>query len=164
LKTVVLRGNVDTRLAKVATGEVDATILAAAGLDRLGRVDVGVPLDLDVMLPAPAQGVVGIEIRADDLGALSCFRAVNHVPTYSCLLLERTFLGALAAGCHSPVSALAVIEGDEVTLRAELLAEDGSACVAGTIAGDVGALELANVLAKDLLARAPESVRRLFAV
>jgi hydroxymethylbilane synthase len=162
-ETVLFRGNVDTRLAKVAAGEVDASMLAAAGLDRLGRPDVGVGIETDVMLPAPAQGAVGIEARAADDNILGWLAAIDDEATHLCVLVERALLAALAADCHSPVAALAVIEDDLVWMRAELFAEDGSAHVTGEIRGAVDDGTLAERLAGDLLARAPETVRRLFA-
>ncbi len=162
-ETVLFRGNVDTRLAKVAAGDVDASMLAAAGLDRLGRPDVGVGIETDVMLPAPAQGAVGIEARAADDTILGWLAAIDHEATHLCVLVERALLAALAADCHSPVAALAVIADDLVWMRAELFAEDGSAHVTGEIRGAVDDGTLAERLAADLLARAPETVRRLFA-
>ncbi|MDB5705561.1 MAG: hydroxymethylbilane synthase [Sphingomonas bacterium] len=163
LATVLFRGNVDTRLAKLAAGEVDATLLAAAGLDRLGRADIGVAIPNDVMLPAPAQGAVGIEARADDGRVLGWLDEINHAATYVCVSMERALLAALKADCHSPVAALATVEGRRIAMRAELLAEDGSAHVAGDGNGPIGDIGLAAALAGDLLKRAPSPVRRLFA-
>jgi len=161
LSTVLFRGNVDTRLAKLASGEADATLLAAAGLERLGR-DVGIAIALDEMLPAPAQGAVGIEARADDTATRHLLAAIDHAPTHRCVLAERALLAALHADCHSPVAALATLDGDTLRLRAELLAEDGSAHVAGERSG-VDGVAVAQALAADLIARAPPAVRRLFA-
>ena len=163
LETVLFRGNVETRLAKLAAGEVDATLLAAAGLDRLGRPEIGAAIPNDVMLPAPAQGAVGIEARAGDDRVLGWLKAIDHVSTHACVLIERALLAALQADCHSPVAALATIEGAQITLRAELLAEDGSAHVSGEVTGAADDAGLAEALARDLLGRAPPSVRRLFA-
>ena len=153
LRVVSFRGNVDTRLAKLAAGEADATLLAAAGLARLGRPDVGAPIELEVMLPAPAQGAVGIEARTGDDRVHAMLSVLDHASTHAAVLAERALLAALHAGCHSPVAALA---GEDGVIRAELLAEDGSAHVAGS--GDDPA-----ALARDLLARAPQSIRELFA-
>ncbi|MEO9130125.1 MAG: hydroxymethylbilane synthase [Sphingomonas sp.] len=163
LQPMLFRGNVDTRLAKLAAGEVDATLLAAAGLDRLGRSEIGVAIPTDVMLPAPAQGAVGIEARAADTRVLAWLDAISHTPTLACVLLERALLAALHADCHSPVAGLATLEGDQVTIRAELLAEDGSAHIAGDIHGNISDPAIAQALAEDLLMRAPPTVRRLFA-
>ncbi|MEG3124543.1 hydroxymethylbilane synthase [Sphingomonas sp. GB1N7] len=163
LEIVLFRGNVDTRLTKLAAGEVDATLLAAAGLDRLGRHDIGVAIPIDAMLPAPAQGAVGIETRADDARARDVIGAIDHLPTRTCVLIERALLAALQADCHSPVAALATIAGNVVTLRAELLAEDGGLFVAGEAHGPIDAEGLAERVARDLLDRAPPAVRALFA-
>ena len=160
LKPVLFRGNVDTRLAKLAAGEADATLLAAAGLERLGRPDVGHAIPVDVMLPAPAQGAVGIEVLAD-MPARAIVAAITHAETHACIAAERDLLAALGADCHSPVAALATIEGGRMTMRAQLLAEDGSADITGSAEGDRP--DLPETLAADLLARAPATVRRLFA-
>lgn len=162
LKVVLFRGNVDTRLAKLAAGEADATLLAAAGLDRLGRDGVGRAIPTDEMLPAPAQGAVGIEVLASHDEAMIAVAAIDDPATSACVLTERALLAALGADCHSPVAALAALSGEMLTLRAELIAEDGSLHVDGTGEGTDGAL-IAAELAADLLARAPSSVRSLFA-
>jgi hydroxymethylbilane synthase len=161
VEPVLFRGNVDTRLAKLAAGDVAATLLAAAGLDRLGREAVGVAIDPATMLPAPAQGAVGIEVRADDADARATVGAVDHLDTSRCVRAERALLAALVADCHSPVAALARVAGDTLTLDAELLAEDGAESVAGQASGDDPAA-LGAALAADLLGRAPPAVRRLF--
>jgi len=159
LNVVLIRGNVDTRLARLASGEVDATLLAAAGLDRLGR-GAGTAVSPERMLPAPAQGAVGVEARTDGARALAA--AINHAPTLSCVRAERALLARLGADCHSPVAALAEPVAGGYRMRAQLLAEDGSADVRGEMQGaDPDALGAA--LAADLLARAPDAVRRLFA-
>jgi hydroxymethylbilane synthase len=163
VKPVLFRGNVDTRLAKLAAGEVDATLLAAAGLDRLGRGDIGTAIESDVMLPAPAQGAVGIEARTDDVRVRGWLAAIDDGATHRCVLLERALLAALAADCHSPVAALAREEGERVTIRAELLTEDGSDHVVGERSGTVGDFGVAEALAADVLSRASPAVRRLFA-
>ncbi|AJP73645.1 hydroxymethylbilane synthase [Sphingomonas hengshuiensis] len=162
LRIILFRGNVDTRLAKLAAGEADATLLAAAGLERLGRHDVGAAIPVDTMLPAPAQGAVGIECRADGSHAQTLLTAIDDPITHRCVLAERGLLAALKADCHSPVAALAVIEGAILTIRAELLCEDGSEHVAGQIEGAPLDAGVPAALAADLLARAPEAVRRLF--
>ncbi len=162
-RIVLFRGNVDTRLAKLAAGDVDATLLAAAGLERLGRHDIGSAVPLTVLLPAPAQGAVGIEVRADDDRAQGFVAAIDHAPTHQAVRAERGFLAALGADCHSPVAALATIAGDMLTLSAELLAQDGSAYVTGSTTGAIDDIELPRALAETLLARAPDIVARLFA-
>ncbi|TPG10435.1 hydroxymethylbilane synthase [Sphingomonas oligophenolica] len=160
LTVVLFRGNVDTRLAKLAAGEADATLLAAAGLDRLGR-EVGHAIPTDLMLPAPAQGAVGIEVRADDESAAMIVGAIDYPATSACVLTERALLAALGADCHSPVAALASLAGEMLTLRAELLSEDGTEQVEGHAEGTDGA-EIGARLAQDLLTRAPAAIRKLF--
>jgi hydroxymethylbilane synthase len=154
---VPFRGNVDTRLRKLAAGEADATLLAAAGLERLHRPDIGHAIPLDVMLPAPAQGAIGIEARADDAATLALLAAIDHVETHACVATERAFLAALGADCHSPVAALAMPEGG---LRAELLSEDGTFHVTGHRA-PADPVE-AGQLADWLIGQAPPAIARLF--
>ncbi|WP_374939384.1 hydroxymethylbilane synthase [Sphingomonas sp. NBWT7] len=160
LQIVLFRGNVDTRLGKLATGEVDATLLAAAGLDRLGRHDTGVALAIDDMLPAPAQGAVGIETRADG-PARALVAAIDCAATRACVMAERAFLARLGATCHSPVAALATQGADGITLRAELLGEDGEDHVTAFLTGSDG-VAVGTQLAETLLGRAPPAIRRLF--
>lgn len=159
---VPFRGNVDTRLRKLAEGEADATLLAAAGLDRLDRPDVGHSVSVATMLPAPAQGAVGIEARADDEAVLELLHAIDHDDTHACVLAERAFLAALGADCHSPVGALAVREGDAIQIRAELLSEDGRDHVAGAIRIPAVDPAAAGALADHLLAQAPPAIAGLF--
>lgn len=131
---VPLRGNVDTRLGKVSSGELDGVVLAYAGLRRLGRAaEVTEVLDPIQVLPAPAQGALAIECRADDAGALETLRALDDGYTRAAVTAERALLEGLEAGCSAPVGALAeVAEGDdglEVFLRGSVTAADGSAAV-----------------------------------
>jgi len=162
LHTVSIRGNVATRLAKRDAGEVDATLLAAAGLDRLGRGEVGSPIELDVMLPAPAQGAVGIECRADDLRAAALLGAIDHPDTSAAVAAERAFTLALGGTCHSPIAALALVDGENIDFRCEMFSEDGTDHLADTARFAVGDLVAPAVLASAMLARAPRSIRRLF--
>jgi hydroxymethylbilane synthase len=161
LTVVLFRGNVDTRLAKLAAGEADATLLAAAGLERLGRADVGTPIEITQILPAPAQGAVGIECRADDDRVLNLLAAIDHADTSRAVRCERALLAALEATCHSPVAALATIESGTITLRAELFSEDGAEHIAADASGPDGEA-LARDLADALLDRAPPAVRSGF--
>ena len=161
LAIVPFRGNVDTRLKRLAAGEAEATLLAAAGLSRLARDDVGVALDTDVMLPAPAQGAIGIEARREDAGTRVLLAAIDHRVTHMCVATERALLAALGADCRSPVAALAELEGSTMRLRAELLSEDGSLRVADET--EVAAAGAAAAFADRLLASAPEALARLFA-
>ncbi|MCC2980562.1 MULTISPECIES: hydroxymethylbilane synthase [unclassified Sphingomonas] len=160
LRIVLLRGNVDSRLGKLAAGEVDATLLAAAGLQRLERHDTGTPLSVDGTLPAPSQGAVGIETLAGG-PARKFVQAIDCTATHLCVRTERALLAALGATCHSPVGALASWQDGTMTLAAELLDEDGTAHIAGSMTG-AGGETLGMALAADLLERAPSSIRRLF--
>ena len=162
LNTVSIRGNVDTRLAKLRAGEVDATLLAAAGLDRLGRTDVGSPIDPTQMLPAPAQGAIGIECRSDDAMTAALIAAIDDSTTHAAVLAEREFTKALGGTCHSPVAAWARIEDDEVNFACEILSEDGSECVADAARFAIGDLDEPVRLATRMLGKAPASIRRLF--
>ena len=125
LVVVPLRGNVATRMAKLAAGEADATLLAAAGLDRLG-LDEGAAIPTEAVLPAPAQGAVGLTARAADGVTLAQLAAIDHAPTSFAVGLERALLAALLADCHSSVAALAVFDPGGIDFRAEILLPDGS--------------------------------------
>jgi len=118
LQIVMLRGNVDTRLAKRERGEVEATLLALAGLKRLGLGHVGTPIPEDEMLPAVGQGAVALETRSDDEEVNALAAALNHRNTYLSVLAERAFLRGMGGGCQSPVAATARVLGHQVELRA----------------------------------------------
>jgi hydroxymethylbilane synthase len=124
LEVVLFRGNVDTRLAKLAAGEADATLLAAAGLDRLGK-SVGTAVSTKEMLPAPAQGAVGIEARREDEDMRLWLAAIDDAPTSACVRAERALLARLGADCQSPVAALATPSSAGIFLRAQILSPDG---------------------------------------
>ena len=162
LDLISIRGNVDTRLAKLQAGEVDATLLAAAGLDRLGRPDIGVPIEPAEMLPAPSQGAIGIECRADDEATVALLASIDHFDTHQAVLAERAFCRALGGTCHSPVAALARIDGDEIAFSCEILSEDGVHRVADTSRFAVGDLEAPASLARAMLAASPPAIRQLF--
>lgn len=162
LDTVLLRGNVATRLAKLAAGEADATLLAAAGLERLGMHDIGTVQAAELLLPAASQGAIGIECRADDAATIALLRAVDHAPTHRAVAAERELLAALGGDCRSPVAAHAHWHADgALRLDAEIFSEDGAEHVAGhVIVTEAGVVE---ALGHRLLTAAPASVRRLFA-
>ena len=124
LAIVTMRGNVQTRLAKLERGEADATLLAAAGLDRLGLGEVGA--SIADMLPAPSQGAIGLELAADRDDIRAMVEAVDHRPTSRCVGAERAFLAAIGGDCRSAVAAHAIMEGDGLRLSAEILRPDGS--------------------------------------
>jgi len=151
-----IRGNVQTRLAKLEAGEFDATMLAAAGLDRLGIL-IGTPLD--DLLPAPAQGAVGVEILAirDDLRPV--LAAIDDSDTHRCVSAERAFLAALGGDCRSAVAARASCTANGVRLEAEILSGDGREVQAGTTDPDGSPAALARLL----LERASPALRAMFA-
>ena len=165
LEVVAIRGNVDTRIGKVRSGEVDGVVLARAGLARLDRLaEVTEVIDPLQMLPAPAQGALCIEVRADDAELLELLAALDDPDTRAAVDAERALLGALEAGCTAPVGAMAeVAEGDdgsELFLRGLVAAVDGtdslrlSATGSTTDAKGVGsrlAAELLDLGAADLM-------------
>ena len=159
---VPIRGNVATRPAKLAAGEVQATFLAAAGLERLGEHGVGHALEVDDWLPAPAQGAIGIECRADDKRTLDLLAAIDHPRSHAEVLAERALLCGLGGTCHSPVAALSEGEGEHIALTAAIFGTDGAQRIAGRVTLAVGDEGTPRRLAADLLARAPDSVRALF--
>jgi hydroxymethylbilane synthase len=126
LAMVTLRGNLDTRLGKLDAGEIDATLLARAGLDRLGRAPAGsVLLEPEEMLPAVGQGAIGIECRADDpiRGLLG---AIDDAPTSWCVAAERAMLDVLDGSCHTPIAGYASILEGRMRLRGLIVRPDGS--------------------------------------
>jgi len=161
LKIVPIRGNVETRLRKVESGEVDATLLAAAGLKRLDIV-AGTAIPTEIILPPPGQAVIGMECRTNDTMTQSVLTTVNNQITYDCVMAERAFSRALGGTCHSPVAAFCVLEDGDLRMRAQLFSEDGSEMVEGRAMFDCGTYETPEELARSLLAKAPQSIRRLF--
>ncbi|GAC68007.1 hydroxymethylbilane synthase [Gordonia soli] len=154
-----LRGNLDSRLGKVASGELDAVVVARAGLVRIGRTDeVTEAFDPVVLLPAPAQGALAVECRSDDAELVRTLAALDDESTRVAIDAERAVLAALEAGCTAPVGAIAeVVESidddgrifAELSLRAAVAAEDGSDVIR---ASRVGPLDRAIQLGKDLAA------------
>jgi hydroxymethylbilane synthase len=161
LKIVPIRGNVETRLAKVEAGEVDATLLASAGLKRLD-INAGTAIPTEIILPAPGQAVIGMECRTNDTRTQSVLTSVNNQITYNCVMAERAFARALGGTCHSPVAAFCVLEDGDLRMRGQLFSEEGTDMVEDRAVFDCGEEEKAGELARSLLAGAPESIRRLF--
>jgi hydroxymethylbilane synthase len=161
IKIVPLRGNVETRLAKVEAGEIDATLLASAGLKRLD-LNVGTAIPTEVLLPAPGQAVIGMECRTNDTETQSVLTTVNNQITFACVMAERAFTRALGATCASPVACFAVLEDGDCRMRAQLFSEDGRDMVEDRAVFDCGDDAAAERLARSLLDAAPESIRRLF--
>lgn len=162
LRIVPIRGNVAGRLAKLERGDADATLLAAAGLDRLGHAEIGAAIPTDVMLPAASQGAVGVECRAGDALIADLAGSLNHAATWNCVTAERTLLMALGGNCRSPAAVLATLESDTITLRAEILSEDGAERVAGAARVAAGDGYPPILLAGDLLERASPALRASF--
>lgn len=162
LNIVPIRGNVDTRLKKLATGDVDATILSAAGLHRLGRDKLGVEIPFDLMLPAPGQGALGIECRADDSETCALLKLLDDVHARCEVEAERAFARELGGSCHSPVAAIAEIDRRQLRLRAEMLSADGKDRVRDEARLPMRDTKSAAKLAREMLDRAPESIRKLF--
>jgi hydroxymethylbilane synthase len=162
LKIALFRGNVQTRLAKLERGEVAATLLAAAGLDRLGLHDLGASVATETLLCAPAQGAIGIECLAANADVGGWLAAINHGDTFRCVMAERALLAALKADCHSPVAALAVAEGEGLYLRAEILALDGSEAVQDEARFEATDSAAPARLACALLDKASPALRAIF--
>ncbi|HWJ60280.1 MAG TPA: hydroxymethylbilane synthase [Sphingomicrobium sp.] len=161
LQIVPFRGNVESRLRKVREGEVDASLLAAAGLERLG-IHAGAAISVDQMLPAPGQAAIGIECRSGDFSVLEALDAANCRDSYDCVLIERAFTRALGGTCASPVAALAELAGERVSFKAALFSADGRDWTSDErILGRTDA-DGAAALASAMLGRSPASVRQLF--
>ena len=156
LKIVEFRGNVQTRLKKLGDGVADATFLAMAGLNRLNMTDVPrVAIEVEEMLPAVAQGAIGIERRVDDERAAMMLAAIHHTPTGQRLAAERAFLAALDGSCETPIGGLAELQGDNLRLRGEILRIDGSQSLSDEVSGPISeGPALGQALAKTLLDRA----------
>jgi hydroxymethylbilane synthase len=138
LKITGLRGNVGTRLRKLAAGEVDVTLLALAGLNRLGiDAAIGTPLTIDEMLPAVAQGAVGIEISLRNERAHRFVAALDHSTTHACVRAERAMLGVLDGSCRTPIGGLATIAGDVLSMEGLIAKPDGSTLYRDAIRGAV---------------------------
>ncbi|WP_058247861.1 hydroxymethylbilane synthase [Tropicibacter naphthalenivorans] len=158
LQVVEFRGNVQTRLKKLSEGVATATFLACAGLRRMDMMDVAnQPIAPEDMLPAVAQGAIGIERRADDARAERMLAAIHDVPTGQRLAAERAFLEALDGSCETPIAALAELDGDSLHLRGEILKPDGSEAHAAEISGlIVEGPDMGRALAAQLLSVAGE--------
>jgi hydroxymethylbilane synthase len=137
LTILPLRGNVDTRLRKVLNGEYDAIILAAAGLTRLGLdAYITETLPLDMMLPAPGQGALAVQCRADDEETLRVLAAIHDDSTYAAVAAERAFLSGLGGGCSLPIGAFAQKNNENIILTGAVLSEDGAQSVRLSAAGE----------------------------
>jgi hydroxymethylbilane synthase len=159
LDVVPIRGNVDTRMGRVAEGDLDAVVLARAGLARLGRLDaISETLDPLQVLPAPAQGALAVECRTSDARTRELLGRLEDAAVRACVTAERATLAALEAGCSAPVAAYAELaegeSGPELFLRASVTAIDGSDSVRGSVSGPLSeAAALGRALATELLDR-----------
>jgi hydroxymethylbilane synthase len=160
VKPVPIRGNVDTRLAKVESGEFDAVIVAAAALSRLGWLDRAAEIiSLEAMLPAPGQGALAVETRADDAEVLRIVATIDDRDSRLATAAERAFLRRLGGGCRIPVAALATVEGSELHLDGVVVDPQGIRAIRGDISGDLDEAEsLGERLAHSLLSKGASEI------
>ncbi|MCX4389310.1 hydroxymethylbilane synthase [Micromonospora peucetia] len=166
LEVTPIRGNVDSRLARVLGPEadLDAVVLARAGLARLGRTDVITEtLDPMLMLPAPAQGALAVECRADDLDLVELLAVLDHAPSHAAVTAERALLATLEAGCSAPVAAYAELaegdDGEEIYLRGAVISPDGTRDLRLSRTGTpADAAEIGKALAAELLDLGADSI------
>ncbi|MDA9224598.1 hydroxymethylbilane synthase [Tateyamaria sp.] len=156
LIVVEFRGNVQTRLKKLSNGIAECTFLACAGLNRLSMSEVpATPIDPHDMLPAVAQGAIGIERRLSDENTAELLAAIHDIPTGQVLAAERQFLAALDGSCETPIAGLATLSGHTLHLKGEVLRPDGSKALSATRSGTISdGILLGTDLADELLKRA----------
>ncbi|MBE7732696.1 hydroxymethylbilane synthase [Devosia faecipullorum] len=154
LRIVPFRGNVHTRLQKLLDGVADATLLAMAGLNRLGEAARATAiLDADAFMPAPAQGAIGIATRQGDEHFAAIVAPLDHAPTHAAISAERTMLAVLDGSCRTPVGALSAIAGNMLTLKGEILSLDGQTTFRAEASG-TDPEAIGQQVGKDLLAQA----------
>lgn len=157
-KILPLRGNVETRIRKLEQGEADATLLAVAGLKRLGLASAGLPLDTDEMLPAVGQGALGIECREGDDNTLALLDAVNHPPSATEVACERALLSALGGSCRTAIAGLATASNEKLRLRVWVARPDGTQPHRYECSGAIAdAVAMGQTAGEILLARAGEN-------
>ena len=156
LRVSTLRGNVETRLRKLSDGAADATLLAMAGLNRLGLAAKATAIvPVDIMLPAVAQGAIGIETRSDAAETLALLRSLNDADTAIAITAERAFLARLDGSCRTPIAGLATLNAGQVTLRGAIYSPDGrSAHQAIRTGSPSDAAQLGRDAAEEVLAAA----------
>ncbi len=159
---VMFRGNVATRLGKLEAGEADATFLAAAGLARLGQDDVGAPLDAEDWLPAPAQGAIAVETRADDERVKELLFPLDHAPSRAEVMAERSLLLALGGNCHSPIAVLCNQSSGNLSMRAAIFSVDGAERVEETAFFAADDAQAPKRVGAALLANATPAIRAVF--
>ena len=154
LVIVPFRGNVGTRLQKLIDGVADATMLAMAGLNRLGEGHrATAALDPDIFMPAPAQGAIGLAVRSNDARMAALVEALDHRPTHKAIAAERAMLAVLDGSCRTPVGALTALSGDTLTLKGQILSLDGKTAFDSAATG-TDAAALGRKVGDDLLAQA----------
>lgn len=153
LETCSIRGNVDTRLRKVDSGEISGVVLAAAGLKRLGWHDkITQYLPLENFLPAAGQGALVVEARVEDKELIDLVSPLNHLPTWQCVTAERAFLRELGGGCRAPIATLGTINGDTLRLEGMVASPTGTKLLRDSIEGNVTSTEeLGMTLARNML-------------
>ncbi len=163
LKTVLFRGNVETRLRKLADGEAHATLLAVAGLNRLGMADrITRIIPVDEMLPAPAQGAVGIEIRGSDSATRELVAKIHDEAAGIAVTAERAFLACLDGSCRTPIAALATVSAGRLSMKGMILTPDGARVYETSREGAASdAAALGEDAARELLKRGGKDVFRL---
>ena len=161
-RVVTFRGNVATRLGKLEAGEADATFLAAAGLERLGEAAVGTSLEGEDWLPAPSQGAIALECRADDAETQQLLAPLDHAPSRAEVMAERALLLGLGGNCHSPIAVLCDHAEGLLDLRAAIYSADGAEKVEGEARFAAGDMDAPQALAQDLLRRASPAIRAVF--
>ncbi|MEQ1771006.1 MAG: hydroxymethylbilane synthase [Devosia sp.] len=164
LEVVPFRGNVDTRLKKLADGVADATLLAVAGLNRLGRqADITAHLDPEMFPPAPAQGAIGIEIRSTDTRTRDLVSALDHHPTHTVIAAERAFLRELDGSCRTAIGVHSRLADHTLALTGEILSPDGKLSFRDTVSGPAaGAEALGRELGQILRHKAGSDFLKLF--
>ncbi len=160
IEVIDFRGNVGTRLEKLRSGLADATFLACAGLNRLGLSDtITAAIEPDVMLPAVAQGAIGLQIRQGDSKTKALVSALNDTTTSVCVAAERAFLKVLDGSCRTPIAGLATLQHGELTFTGETLSPDGQKHLGTKTSGPVAnAQEIGEHAAQDLLDRGAKAL------
>ncbi|SEQ24929.1 hydroxymethylbilane synthase [Devosia sp. YR412] len=154
LEIVPFRGNVGTRLQKLLDGVADGTMLAMAGLNRLGEGHrATAPLDPEIFMPAPAQGAIGIAVRSDDARMAALVEALDHVPTHTAITAERAMLAVLDGSCRTPVGALTTLSNGTLTLKGQILSLDGKTSFESAATGS-DAQALGQKVGQELIAQA----------
>jgi hydroxymethylbilane synthase len=160
LRLELLRGNVDTRLRRLDEGELDAILLACAGLERLGiGHHITQQLSVELSLPAVGQGVIGIECRADDERSRAALAALHHADSFTRLVAERSFAATLGGSCHSPIAAHATLDGGTLTVHGFIGAPDGGETYRDCVSGPAtGAETLGRELARRMQSAGAETL------